>query len=202
VKEMKKIVFLLILLMYSLTSVHAKNEITNVGFTFNPSTLTIVPGENVTFTLEATHNAVEVSKATWDANGTTPLAGGFSVPFGGGEVLPAQLPNGTHWYVCTTHAAIGMKGIIIVGTPTGIEDNPALKDISIFPNPATDFITVRAGSNLLGIQYSITDQHGKQMVGGKIDSDAITVNISKFSEGIYFFILEGQNKRSFKVIKN
>jgi plastocyanin len=199
---MKRIKVIAVLLIVTLTGFSAKKEVTNVGFAFSPATLTIEPGDNVSFVLEAMHNAVEVSKATWDANGTTPLAGGFSVAFGGGEVLPAQLPNGTHWYVCTTHAAIGMKGIIIVGTPTGIEDNPALKDISIFPNPATDFITVKAGSNLLGNQYSITDQHGKQMVGGKIDSEAITVNISKFSEGIYFFILEGQNKRSFKVIKN
>jgi plastocyanin len=199
---MKRIVFLVILLMYSLTMVHAKNEITNVGLTFNPATLTILPGENVTFTLEVAHNAVEVSKDTWDANGNTPLAGGFSVPFGGGEVLPAQLPAGTHYYVCTPHAGVGMKGIIIVGTPTGIEENQALKEISIFPNPATDRITVKAGSNLLGTRYSITDQNGNQMLNGKIEGEITAVSLGRLSTGIYFISVEGNNRRSFKVIKN
>jgi plastocyanin len=199
---MKRIVFLIILLMYSLISIHAKNEITNVGFTFNPTTLTIVPGENVTFTLEAAHNAVEVSKDTWDANGNTPLAGGFSVPFGGGEVFPAQLPAGTHYYVCTPHAGAGMKGIIIVGTPTGIEDKIIQADFSVFPNPATDRITVKAGSNLLGTQYSITDQNGNQMLTGKIAGEITIVSIARLKAGIYFLRVEGEKRRSFKVIKN
>jgi hypothetical protein len=55
-----------------------------------------------------------VSQATWNANGTTPLPGGFSVPFGGGMVLPSQLGIGTHYYVCQAHVSFGMKGKIIV----------------------------------------------------------------------------------------
>jgi len=199
---MKRFTFISVLLMYSLTGFSAKKEITNSGFTFNPATLNIEAGDNVTFVLEGIHNAVEVSQATYDANGTTPLPGGFSVPFGGGEVLPAQLPIGTHWYVCTTHVASGMKGIIIVGTPTGIEESTVLPDISIFPNPAIDLITVRASNNLLGTQYFITDQHGSQMLTGKIDSETISINISQLKNGIYLFQVAGQKRRSFKVIKN
>jgi plastocyanin len=199
---MKKITFAAVLFLISLTGFGAKKEITNVGFAFSPATLTIQSGDNVSFVLEAMHNAVEVSKSTWDANGTTPLAGGFSVAFGGGEVLPAQLPDGTHWYVCTTHAAVGMKGIIIVGTPTGIEDKLVQADISVFPNPATDRITVKAGSNLLGTQYYITDQNGNQMLTGRIEGEITTVSIGQFSTGIYFVRVEGEKRRSFKVIKN
>jgi plastocyanin len=200
---MKRLTFISVLLMYSLTGFSAKKEITNVGFTFNPATLNITAGDNVTFVLEGIHNAVEVSQATWDANGTTPLPGGFSVPFGGGEVLPAQLPTGTHWYVCTNHVASNnMKGIIIVATPTGIEESPGQPDISIFPNPAIDLITVKASNNLLGTQYFITDQHGSQILTGKIDSETTSINISQFKNGIYLFQVEGQKRRSFKVIKN
>jgi len=200
---MKRLTFISVLLMYSLTGFSAKKEIANVGFTFNPATLNITAGDNVTFVLEGIHNAVEVSQATWDANGTTPLPGGFSVPFGGGEVLPAQLPTGTHWYVCTNHVASNnMKGIIIVATPTGIEESPGQLDISIFPNPAIDLITVKASNNLLGTQYFITDQHGSQILTGKIDSETTSINISQFKNGIYLFQVEGQKRRSFKVIKN
>ena len=198
---MKRFTFFAVLLMYSLISFSAKKEITNTGFTFNPASLTIEPGDNVTFVLEIMHNAIEVSHATYDANGTTPLPGGFSVPFGGGELLPAQLPAGTHWYVCTTHAAIGMKGIIIVGTPTGIEESTGQTDISIFPNPAIDLITVKTSNSLLGTHYSITDPYGRQMVTGNIDNETISINISQFKNGVYLFQVAGQKRRSYKVIK-
>jgi plastocyanin len=199
---MKKIVSLLFLFLFTVAYVSAKNEIINVGLTFSPSTLTIVPGENVTFTLESAHNAVEVSKATWDANGATPLPGGFSVGFGGGEVLPAQLPNGTHWYVCSPHASSGMKGIIIVGTPTGIEETRGLIDVSVFPNPASDLITVKGSKNLPGTEYYITDQNGRQVLTGKLDGETTSIQISQLNKGIYYLQLEGQKNRSLKVIKN
>jgi plastocyanin len=199
---MKRLSLFAILLVYSLTVVNAKNEIINVGFTFSPSTLTIAPGENVTFTLEAMHNAVEVSKATWDANGATPLPGGFSVAFGGGEVLPPQLANGTHWYVCTPHASGGMKGIIIVGTPTGIEKTRGLIDISVFPNPANDLITVKGGKILPGTKYFVTDQFGRQVLTGMLDGETTSINISRFNKGIYYIQAEGVKSRSIKVIKN
>jgi len=199
---MKRFTFIAVLLMFSLTEISAKNEITNVGFTFSPASLTLASGENVTFVLEDMHNVIEVSQATWNANGNTALPGGFTLPFGGGELLPAQLPVGTHYYVCGPHAASGMKGVIIVSTSTGIEDSPGQTDISIFPNPAIDLITVKAGSNLFGTQYFITDQYGRQMLTGKIDSEFISINTSHFNNGIYFFQVAGQKRRSIKVIKN
>lgn len=199
---MKRFTFISGLLIYSLIGFSAQKEITNVGFTFSPASLTIEAGDNVTFVLEGIHNAIEVSQATWNVNGTTALPGGFSVPFGGGELLPAQLPVGTHYYVCAPHASLGMKGIIIVGTPTGIEESLGQIDISIFPNPAKDLITVKASNNLLGTQYFITDQHGRQMLTGKIDSETELINISQFNNGIYLFQLSGQKRRSIKLIKN
>jgi len=89
----------------------------NTQLVFNPSNITITVGDYVQFVLGSIHNAVEVSQATWNANGTTALSGGFSVPFGGGMVTPANLPAGTHYFVCQAHASMGMKGIItVVGT--------------------------------------------------------------------------------------
>lgn len=199
---MKGIIFIAVLLIFSLIEISAKNEVTNVGFTFSPSSLTIQAGENVTFVLENSHNVVEVSQATWNANGNTALAGGFSLGFGGGELLPAQLPVGTHYYVCGPHAASGMKGVIIVSTATGVEDIPEQNDFSVYPNPAIEIITVIASYNLFGSQYYLTDQNGSKILTGKIESETTSINISQFKNGIYFFRIEGQKRRSFKVVKN
>lgn len=88
--------------------------INNSSNTFTPATITISLGDTVSFVISFAHDAREVSQITWNANGNTPLTGGFQTPFGGGLVLPAQLGVGVHYYVCTPHASMGMKAIIIV----------------------------------------------------------------------------------------
>jgi plastocyanin len=139
---MKKTLFFAILMASTMgVGFAAKRTITNVGFTFSPDTITIEVGEDVEFSLDNTHNAVEVTKATWDANENTKKSGGFSVPFGGGEVVFAAA--GTYYYVCEPHASMGMKGVIIVTAATAVPS--VTNDIStfnVFPNPASDFITV------------------------------------------------------------
>ncbi len=130
---MKKYLIISLLLLFSTIEVHAtKWTITVVGASFSPSTITITSGDSVLFSISTAHNAVEVSQATWNANGNTSLSGGFSTPFGGGLVLPSNLTVGTHYYVCAPHASIGMKGIIIVqacsvpAQPTAISGNASI----------------------------------------------------------------------------
>ncbi|MAT39452.1 MAG: hypothetical protein CL946_07590 [Ectothiorhodospiraceae bacterium] len=86
--------------------------ITNSGFTFSPDDITINVGDTVTWNIGGAHNVVEVSQATWNSNGNTPLSGGFSHGFGGGTTVFSTA--GTHWYVCSPHASSGMKGKITV----------------------------------------------------------------------------------------
>lgn len=199
---MKKIVISLLLISLETAIFCSTRTITNSGFTFNPASITINVGDDVNFVLESVHNAVEVSQTTWNANGNTPLSGGFSVTFGGGSVLPAQLTVGTHWYVCSPHASLGMKGIIIVNTSTGIKENQSQINISVYPNPASDFITVKANIDLSSSPYSIIDQAGRQVLTGKLNSEVTFIEISQFEKGIYLFQVAGQRRRSFKVIKN
>lgn len=199
---MKKLIISLFLVSLGTAAFCTTWTIQNSGFTFTPSTITIISGDDVSFVLESMHNAVEVSQTTWDANGNTPLSGGFSVAFGGGTVLPAKLTVGTHWYVCQPHASLGMKGIIIVSISTGIKENQSQMNISVYPNPAGDFITVKTNSGFQSSPYFITDLAGRQVLSGKLNSEENFIEISKFEKGIYLFQVAGQRRRSFKVIKN
>ncbi len=85
--------------------------VSSPGFSFSPASVTIRAGDTVNFVLAGIHDAVEVSKATWDANGNA-SNGGFRIPFGGGSHTFTQ--PGTYYYVCEPHASMGMKGTIIV----------------------------------------------------------------------------------------
>jgi plastocyanin len=102
---------ILCLLFFSSTATSAIHTIVDSGLSFDPANLTINVGDTVIFSLATMHNAVEVTQNTWNTNGNTPN-GGFSTPFGGGTVIFSTA--GTYYYVCSPHAAAGMKGIITV----------------------------------------------------------------------------------------
>lgn len=103
------------------------HTIGNSGTSFSPASLSINLGDTVIFSIASSHNAVEVSQATWNGNGNTPLSGGFSVPFGGGTVVPTS--TGTYYYVCSPHASLGMKGTITVTSTTISTGTISLTDI-------------------------------------------------------------------------
>lgn len=90
--------------------IYSLPAIENQGLAFTIDTLYVNVGDSVNFQIGASHNAVEVSQATWLANGTI-SNGGFSVGFGGGGIIINTI--GTYYYVCQPHAGLGMKGIII-----------------------------------------------------------------------------------------
>jgi plastocyanin len=200
---MKKIILITAALLYSIAGFSVIHTITNSGFTFVPATLTINSGDSVNFVIEAIHQPLEVSQATWDADGITPLPGGFSVPLGGGMVLPDKLTVGTHWYVCSVHVQLtGMKGIIIVNNSTGIPDILPHLDISAYPNPANDLVTIKSNNDLIGCQYFISDDAGRQVLTGIINEETFSINISQFKSGVYLFQVADLGKQSFKIIKN
>jgi len=117
--------------LYSIVASSTTTTIINSGFTFSPASVTINIGDSVNFALTSIHTVVEVSQATWNANGTTPLSNGFSKGSGGGMVLPAELTLGTHYYVCGNHASLGMKGVIIV------QDPATQYTVSVSANPSS-----------------------------------------------------------------
>ncbi len=199
---MKKLVLSLLLFSLGTASFCTTWTITNVGTTFSPATVTIHLGDSVNFALAAIHNAVEVSQATWNANGTTALPGGFQEPLGGGLVLPAKLGVGTHYYVCQPHASLGMKGMIIVQNNSGISNNQPPSNLSVFPNPASNSITIKTGNDLVGSQYLITDQTGRQVLNGILSNEATQADISRLTPGIYLIQVVGQRRSSVKMIKN
>lgn len=199
---MKRLILSLLFISFGTAVFCTTWTIVNSSFTFSPASITITHGDDVSFVLETVHNAVEVSQATWNANGNTPLAGGFSVVFGGGLVSSTLLTVGTHYYVCSPHASLGMKGIIIVNVATSVRETQQQMSISVYPNPAGDILSVKAADNMKSSPYFILDQSGRLIQSGNLNGGDNNIEISRLARGIYFFRLPADRKRSYKVIKN
>jgi plastocyanin len=204
---MKRITLLMMLVTACFYTYATTWTITSPGFTFSPATLTIQSGDDLDFDIEGINQVQEVSEATWNNNGTTPLAGGFSTPNGGGPVSAAKLTVGTHWYVCVPHASMGMKGKIIVEATTGIEGVQPQPYVSIFPNPTNGKIHLLANGSKLINNYNLTvfDMTGKN-VYSTTNADRLELNqidLSGLAKGIYVVrIFDGINIYNRKLILN
>jgi plastocyanin len=193
-----KLGFIAVLSLLTIATYATKHTIGNNGTSFSPADITIAVGDTVDFNIASMHNAVEVSKSTWNANETT-SNGGFQLPLGGGSV---NFPNsGDYYYVCVPHAQLGMKGVIHVVTLTAVLQ-PTIQNFSldVFPNPASKNITIAYNLDkpaqvdislysLTGakIQTIITEQ---QNAG----TNEITYSLNNnFNPGIYFIKLQSVN---------
>ncbi|NDP20162.1 MAG: T9SS type A sorting domain-containing protein [Paludibacter sp.] len=196
-----KILLTLLIFSISLNSYSVTIQISanSDQFTFTPASVTINLGDEVNFTLSSNHNAVEVSQTVWQDGGTT-SNGGFSMPFGGGIVSASKLTLGRHYYVCTPHASFGMKGIIDVVSPTGIEELKLSNHILLAPNPARNYFSITLNDNtLLNSEFTLYNMLGKQLLTGKLTDKTTTVNIDNQAQGIYFVRFKGFNNSAYKL---
>jgi plastocyanin len=185
---MRKILLSILLLAIGVTGYCKKWTIISSGDTFSPATLTINVGDSILFNIGGYHNAVEVSENTWNTNGNYPIPG-FSVPYGGGLVLPTKLAVGTHYYVCAPHAIYGMKGIITVqNTTTGIAENQLQNNIYVYPNPTNGKFQIAFGDLNLSKNYNleIYKVNGERIYKSVISNPASEIDLGNQSKGVYF----------------
>ncbi|HEY9113902.1 MAG TPA: T9SS type A sorting domain-containing protein [Bacteroidales bacterium] len=179
--------------------------IVNEGFAFSPDSINIPLGYNILFDLGIIHNAVEVSQETWEANGNTPLDGGFAVPFGGGLVTSDMLPEGTHYYVCTPHAEGGMKGMIVVQGPSGILANTLAESISVYPNPSTGNFQVDLSDTQFVNNFTVEiyNSRGQKVFASTQNKQqtSLSLDLSAYPSGIYFVkLFEGNLLYNSKIL--
>jgi len=203
---MKKIVLsgALALILWGFAS-GSSVTIINSGFTFSPDNVGISFGDTVIFQIASIHDVIEVSEATWNANGNTALSGGFSLPFGGGQLT--GIPAGVHYYVCGPHASLGMKGKITVAGSSGISDHESGSGkISISPNPTSGkFVLQYSGSANSNGGWSGKDSQANleiyNILGEKIadvpdfaSRESTVIDLTSVPEGVYFVRIYDRNK--------
>jgi len=72
---------------------------------------------------------------------------------------------------------------------------------SISPNPTTSKITVKSSLELIGKEFTIYDQLGKEVVSGLITSEETEIDLSNISEGVYLFKAGTEMQETFRIIK-
>ena len=89
-----------------------ENIVTTWAHTFQPAILNCSLGDTVFFDLGGSHNAIEVSEESYNANDPTPIGNGFEFGYGANSFF-VPLEAKTYYYVCVPHLP-EMKAKIIV----------------------------------------------------------------------------------------
>jgi uncharacterized protein (DUF2141 family) len=89
----------------------------------------------------------------------------------------------------------------ITCTTTGVETMVSANNINIYPNPAKDLLTLQTAANMIGQNYMVIDQLGRQVLTGKVNNETSTLDISQLQAGMYFLKVGAQSSQSFKFVK-
>lgn len=74
-------------------------------------------------------------------------------------------------------------------------------EISIFPNPSSESITLHMSASNLGSVYRIIDSSGQVLHSGAVTADPFHVDVGWLSNGVYFVLVEGSGLLSAKFVK-
>lgn len=203
---MKKIYSIIMLALFTLGVKATTHTINISGFTYSPASLSVSVGDTITIQASATHPLAQVDQTTWQANGTTPMAGGFGVKTSA-YTFTVSMSSQPIYYVCQNHASMGMKGQINVGVLTGINAFAApAENLALFPNPASDSFSIRYNQEddaVLSVNlYSVC---GEKLSVPMSDTESgkglHTIRITlppSVSAGVYFVELTNGSRKTVK----
>src|SRR5437762_1653470 len=104
----KNYLFILIAMFISMQQLSAAhfNIVTTSSFTFSPATTNATVGDTITIGASSTHPTVQVDLATWNANGSTPMVGGWGTKT---SSYTFTIMTAAHiYFVCANHVSSGM----------------------------------------------------------------------------------------------
>lgn len=148
------------------------------------------------FTINVPPNVVLGQIYTWQFIPT--VGGGLTDPY----LIQINIPD---VYAGGVSYNFGTGGDITFRT--NVDPTMSIKGIhngngfAVYPNPATDMITISANEGLENNSYSISDQLGRVVLTGEISSESQIINIADLAKGVYFLKIGEGNQAMIKVVK-
>jgi Secretion system C-terminal sorting domain len=113
--------------------------------------------------------------------------------------IPSE--NGNFYVIVTNTDGCASEASDVMSFTTGVEMIGLLDGISIYPNPAKDYLTIENNSVLNSIGFEIINSNGKIIYNSILKNISI-IDISRFSSGLYYIRLTtGSSNYMLKFIK-
>lgn len=94
----------------------------------------------------------------------------------------------------TSFAYHQSRGSSSLGFTLGVEDFTSLEKINIAPNPSNGIVTLTKNNQTTISKVTVFDINGKvvKVVDSELSLDAIQINLSDFSKGVYFLEISNE----------
>ncbi|HSZ86452.1 MAG TPA: zinc-dependent metalloprotease, partial [Puia sp.] len=109
-------------------------------------------------------------------------------------------PDGIRYPLLSSGA---LASTALADTVNAVTEEGSVQLISVYPNPATDFVTVNmTDQNAIGSTLEMYNQVGQRIISQKISQLQFQVNIGTLNRGIYYVkINDGKSKNVTKLVK-
>lgn len=125
------------------------------------------------------YSIVEVGGIIWPLNNT-----GFNIGkhtgTGSSKYMKGKIDDLGFWNRALTPAEItALSGTV------GVDEVSKSVSVSVYPNPASDYINIKTDFDAIGSTYYIVNSVGQVVVSGEVTDEDTVVDLSDFSTGIY-----------------
>ena len=99
--------------------------------------------------------------------------------------------------------AQGVQQPYEISTTVGINETSINLELSVYPNPTTDYLTLKVEDNT-ELNYQLYDSQGKIIENKKVTANSTTISMEALPKSIYFLNVTDNNQvvKTFKIIKN
>ena len=141
------------------------------------------------------NNKSAVKDIYFDSEDCIKLGGSYS---GSGTLdsYTLELPNGS------TNIDNSFFASLCTGTVGAKEINESMDEILIFPNPASEAISIIKNNSQERLNYYIIDQLGKTVASGTLLNSNNKISIANLNAGLYFVKIYGETTTTFKLVRN
>lgn len=89
----------------------------------------------------------------------------------------------------------------VLSVITSVGQTEKHENVEVYPNPATDAVTLRSSSSGKSLQFTITDVVGHVLLKGVLGAPEQHLSLSTLSKGIYYLRIQGKQTKVIKLIK-
>lgn len=99
---------------------------------------------------------------------------------------------------CTDTSSVA---VMTVNNTVGTDHPDEKACIGVFPNPAGDQVFVQLPAEVTGLQYSLTDLRGRQMLSGTVKQEKLAIDLTLLDLGVYVFTVTGRKDLTQRIVK-
>lgn len=109
--------------------------------------------------------------------------------------------NDNYIFAATNTQGVFRFALSNLNLSTGISDFDVKNAISLFPNPTTNQITVKADYKLIGTAYIVYDKFGKSVFSGILNNENTLIEMGNLPGDFYMLSIGDNMKQIIKIIK-